>query len=31
MTTMGEDGIRLALAGVTSLAEVRRITGERTT
>ena len=31
MTTMRQDGIRLALAGVTSLAEVRRITGERTT
>ena len=31
MTTMREDGIRLALAGVTSLAEVRRITGERMT
>ena len=31
MTSMGEDGMRLALAGVTSLAEVRRITGERVT
>jgi type II secretory ATPase GspE/PulE/Tfp pilus assembly ATPase PilB-like protein len=31
MTTMRQDGIRLALAGITSLAEVRRITGERTT
>ncbi len=31
MTTMREDGIRLALAGVTSLAEVRRVTGERMT
>jgi type IV pilus assembly protein PilB len=31
MTTMRQDGIRLALAGVTSLAEVRRITGERMT
>ena len=31
MTTMREDGIRLALAGITSLAEVRRITGERMT
>src|SRR3989337_3519587 len=31
MTTMRQDAIRLALAGVTSLAEVRRITGERTT
>jgi type IV pilus assembly protein PilB len=29
MTTMRQDGIRLALAGVTSLAEVRRVTGER--
>lgn len=31
MTTMGEDGIRLALTGVTSLAEVRRVAGERVT
>ena len=31
MTSMGEDGIRLALAGITSLAEVRRVTGERVT
>ncbi|HUP33653.1 MAG TPA: GspE/PulE family protein [Gaiellaceae bacterium] len=31
MTTMRQDGIRLALAGVTSLAEVRRVTGERVT
>jgi type IV pilus assembly protein PilB len=31
MTTMRQDGIRLALAGVTSLAEVRRVTGERMT
>ena len=29
MTTMREDGIRLALAGITTLAEVRRVTGER--
>ena len=29
MTTMRQDGIRLALAGVTSLTEVRRVTGER--
>ena len=29
MTTMRQDGIRLALAGVTSLEEVRRVTGER--
>ena len=31
MTTMREDGIRLTLTGVTSLAEVRRVTGERMT
>ncbi|MDQ3067559.1 MAG: type II secretion system protein GspE, partial [Actinomycetota bacterium] len=31
MTTMRQDGIRLVLAGVTSLAEVRRVTGERMT
>ncbi|HXH88914.1 MAG TPA: GspE/PulE family protein [Gaiellaceae bacterium] len=31
MVTMRQDGIRLALAGITSLAEVRRITGERMT
>ncbi len=31
MTTMREDGLRLARAGVTSLAEVRRVTGERMT
>jgi type IV pilus assembly protein PilB len=31
MTTMRQDGIRLALAGVTSLSEVRRVTGERMT
>jgi type IV pilus assembly protein PilB len=31
MTTMREDGIRLVLAGVTSLSELRRITGDRTT
>jgi type IV pilus assembly protein PilB len=31
MTTMRQDGIRLTLAGVTSLAEVRRVTGERMT
>jgi type II secretory ATPase GspE/PulE/Tfp pilus assembly ATPase PilB-like protein len=31
MTSMGEDGVRLALAGVTSLDEVRRVTGERVT
>jgi type IV pilus assembly protein PilB len=31
MTTMRQDGLRLVLAGVTSLAEVRRVTGDRTT
>ncbi len=31
MTTMRQDGIRVVLAGVTSLAEVRRVTGERMT
>jgi len=31
MTTMRQDGIRLALAGITTLAEVRRVTGERMT
>jgi len=31
MTTMRQDGIRLTLSGVTSLAEVRRVTGERMT
>ncbi len=31
MTTMRQDGIRLTLTGVTSLAEVRRVTGERMT
>jgi len=31
MTTMRQDGIRLTLGGVTSLAEVRRVTGERMT
>ena len=31
MTTMRQDGIRLTLAGITSLAEVRRVTGERMT
>jgi type II secretory ATPase GspE/PulE/Tfp pilus assembly ATPase PilB-like protein len=31
MMTMREDGIRLVLAGVTSLPELRRITGDRTT
>ena len=31
MTTMRRDGIRLVLDGQTSLAEVRRVTGDRTT
>ena len=31
MTTMRQDGIRLVLDGKTSLAEVRRVTGDRTT
>ena len=31
MTTMRQDGIRLVLQGLTSLAEVRRVTGDRTT
>jgi type IV pilus assembly protein PilB len=31
MTTMRHDGIRHVLAGATSLAEVRRVTGERMT
>ena len=29
MRTLREDGIRLCLAGVTSLDEVRRVTGDR--
>jgi type II secretory ATPase GspE/PulE/Tfp pilus assembly ATPase PilB-like protein len=29
MRTLREDGVRLALAGVTTLEEVRRITGDR--
>ncbi len=29
MTTLRQDGIRLALAGVSSLDEVRRVTGDR--
>jgi type II secretory ATPase GspE/PulE/Tfp pilus assembly ATPase PilB-like protein len=28
---MRQDGIRLTLAGITTLAEVRRVTGERMT
>ena len=29
MTTMGDDGMRLALAGVSSIEEIRRVTGIR--
>jgi type II secretory ATPase GspE/PulE/Tfp pilus assembly ATPase PilB-like protein len=29
MTTLRQDGLRLALAGVSSLDEVRRVTGDR--
>jgi type II secretory ATPase GspE/PulE/Tfp pilus assembly ATPase PilB-like protein len=29
MRTLREDGVRQALAGVTTLEEVRRITGDR--
>ena len=29
MTTLHEDGIRLCLEGVSSLEEIRRVTGER--
>jgi type II secretory ATPase GspE/PulE/Tfp pilus assembly ATPase PilB-like protein len=29
MVTLRESGIRLALAGVTSLGEVQRVTGDR--
>jgi type II secretory ATPase GspE/PulE/Tfp pilus assembly ATPase PilB-like protein len=29
MTTLRQDGIRLALAGVSSLDEIRRVTGDR--
>ncbi len=31
MTTMRQDGIRVALSGLTSMAEVRQVTGDRTT
>jgi type II secretory ATPase GspE/PulE/Tfp pilus assembly ATPase PilB-like protein len=31
MTTMRQHGIRLVLQGLTSLTEVRRVTGDRTT
>ena len=29
MATLREDGIRLALAGISSLDEIRRVTGDR--
>ena len=29
MTTLHQDGIRLCLEGVSSLDEIRRVTGER--
>jgi len=29
MTTLRQDGLRLAVAGVSSLDEVRRVTGDR--
>jgi type II secretory ATPase GspE/PulE/Tfp pilus assembly ATPase PilB-like protein len=29
MRTLREDGVRLSLAGVTTLEEIRRITGDR--
>ena len=29
MTTLHEDGLRLAVAGLSSLDEVRRVTGDR--
>jgi type II secretory ATPase GspE/PulE/Tfp pilus assembly ATPase PilB-like protein len=29
MKTLREDGLRLSLAGITSLEEVRRVTGDR--
>ena len=29
MTTLRQDGIRLVLAGVSSLDEIRRVTGDR--
>ena len=31
MRTLREDGLRLALAGVTSIDEVRRVTGDAMT
>jgi type II secretory ATPase GspE/PulE/Tfp pilus assembly ATPase PilB-like protein len=29
MSTLRQDGIRIALAGISSLDEVRRVTGDR--
>jgi hypothetical protein len=29
MTTLHQDGVRLCLEGVSSLEEIRRVTGER--
>jgi hypothetical protein len=29
MSTLGDDGLRLALAGVSSVEEIRRVTGIR--
>jgi type II secretory ATPase GspE/PulE/Tfp pilus assembly ATPase PilB-like protein len=29
MTTLREDGMRIALSGVSSIAEIRRVTGIR--
>jgi type II secretory ATPase GspE/PulE/Tfp pilus assembly ATPase PilB-like protein len=29
MTTLRQDGIRVCLAGISSLEEIRRITGDR--
>jgi hypothetical protein len=31
MTTLRDDGIRLALAGVSTVDEIRRVTGTRLT
>ena len=31
MTTLRDDGMRLALAGVSSVEEIRRVTGMRLT
>jgi type II secretory ATPase GspE/PulE/Tfp pilus assembly ATPase PilB-like protein len=30
MTTLRQDGLRLCLEGVSSLDEIRRVTGDRT-